>query len=143
MTFPRRRDDGYEVDTAQDRLDMDAICDFLATAYWSIGVPCERVTAAIRGSLPFGLYGPDGAQAGFARMVTDRARFAWLADVFVLESHRGLGLGVWLVQTAIEHPDVDGLRIVLATADAHGVYARFGFAEAPPGRFMERPLRLP
>jgi GNAT superfamily N-acetyltransferase len=142
MTFTRRRDDGYEIDCSQERLDLEAICDFLATAYWSIGHPRERVAAAIRGSLPFGLYAPDGTQAGFARMVTDGARFAWLADVFVLESHRGRGLGVWLVEMLLEHPQVEGLRVVLATLDAHGVYARFGFQEAPPGRFMERPIQL-
>jgi predicted N-acetyltransferase YhbS len=71
--------------------------------------------------------------------VTDRARFAWLADVFVLAEHRGSGLGVWLVQTMLDHPDLRGLRILLATADAHGLYERFGFSAADGERIMERP----
>jgi GNAT superfamily N-acetyltransferase len=71
--------------------------------------------------------------------VTDRARFAWLADVFVLAEHRGRGLGVWLVQTMLAHPDLRGLRVMLGTADAHGLYVRFGFRAVDPERIMERP----
>jgi GNAT superfamily N-acetyltransferase len=89
----------------------------------------------------FGLYPPAATQAGFARVVTDRARFAWLADVFVLEAHRGAGLGVWLVETVLSHPDLTAVRFVLGTADAHGLYERFGFEPADPGRIMDRKNR--
>jgi GNAT superfamily N-acetyltransferase len=85
---------------------------------------------SIEHSLPFGLYGPDGEQAGFARVVSDRAVFAYLCDVFVLPDHRGRGLGIWLVRCALEHPELQGLRRwALATADAHELYARFGFGQ--------------
>jgi GNAT superfamily N-acetyltransferase len=119
---------GYEIATERDRLDLDYVHAFLTTSYWSPGIARDRVERAIAGSLCFGLYAPDGAQAGFARVVTDRATFAYLADVFVGEEHRGRGLGVWLVQTILGHPELQGLRRwILATADAHGLYERFGF----------------
>jgi GNAT superfamily N-acetyltransferase len=132
------RRDGYLVSADPARLDRDAIWRFLRTSYWATGVPLEVVERAIENSIVFGLYAPDGSQAGFARMVTDRARFAWLADVFVLPAHRGRGLGVWLVQTALSHPEVSGLRTLLGTADAHGLYERFGFAPVDASRLMER-----
>lgn len=129
---------GYRISTDRSELDLDAIHGFLKTAYWSVGVPRGIVERAIANSLPFGLYGPDGAQAGFARAVTDCAVFAYLADVFVLPEHRGLGLGVWLVRTVLAHPELQGLRRwYLATADAHSLYERFGFrARQPSGRDM-------
>ena len=133
--------DGYEISTDPARLDRHAIWGFLRTSYWAGGIAPEVVDQAIDHSLPFGLYTADGAQAGFARAVTDTARFAWLADVFVLEEHRGRGLGVWLVQTVLSHPDLDGLRTVLGTADAHGLYERFGFRMVDAARMMERPGR--
>ncbi len=98
--------DGYEISTDADRLDVEAIWGFLRTAYWSEGVERDVVVRSIEGSIPFGLYAPGGEQAGFARAVTDSATFAWIADVFVLEPHRGRGLGVWLVETVLAHPDV-------------------------------------
>ena len=82
----------------------------------------------------------DGEQAGFSRLVTDYATFAWLCDVFVLEPHRGQGLGKWLVETAVGHPDVAGLRFLLATYDAHGLYEQFGFE---PASMMQRPRSRP
>jgi GNAT superfamily N-acetyltransferase len=98
------------------------------------------VERAIANSLCFGLYAPDGAQAGFARAVTDRATWAYIADVFVLEAHRGRGLGVWLMETVLAHPDLQGLRrIELATDDAHGLYERFGFE---PLKRVERFLAI-
>lgn len=133
--------EGYEISTDRARLDLDAIHRFLSEeAYWSPGVAREVVERSIAGSLPFGVYGPRGEQAGFARVVTDGATFAWLADVFVLPEHRGRGLGVWLVETILAHPDVQGLRnFLLATDDAHDLYARFGFAPlARPERWMSR-----
>lgn len=134
---------GYVISTDRERLDRRAIHAFLTESYWSPGVPPEVVDRAIERSLPFGLYAPDGAQAGFARAVTDGAQFGYLADVFVLEEHRGRGLGKWLVQTVLEHPDMARLRrVVLATADAHSLYERFGFQPADSERVMER-LRSP
>ena len=123
-----RRDDGYEIDDSPARLDVEAVHAFLTTSYWSPGVSRDVVERAVAGSLPFGLYAPDGAQAGFARAVTDRATYAYVADLFVLEEHRGRRLGVWLVETILAHPDLQGLRRwALATKDAHTLYERFGF----------------
>ena len=122
---------GYEITTDAGRIDVDAVHAFLTRSYWSPGVSRRVVERAIANSLAFGLLAPDGAQAGFARAITDRATYAYLADVYVLEEHRGRGLGVWLVETVLAHPDLQGLRRwALATADAHGLYARFGFAPA-------------
>jgi GNAT superfamily N-acetyltransferase len=130
---------GYEISTNPDRLDREAIWRFLRTSYWSPNVPREVVERSIEHSLVFGLYAPDGSQAGFARVVTDRTTFGWLADVFVLEPHRAQGLGVWLVERVLDHPDLRGVRkLILATADAHGLYERFGFRPMDSTRMMER-----
>jgi GNAT superfamily N-acetyltransferase len=130
---------GYEISTDPARLDVAYVHGFLTESYWSPGVARETVELSIAGSLPFGLYAPGGAQAGFARVVTDRATYAWLADVFVGEEHRGRGLGVWLVQTVLAHPELQGLRRwALATRDAHALYERFGFARVEGSeRYME------
>ena len=94
---------------------------------------------SIAGSLCLGLYAPGGEQAGFARAVSDWATFAWIADVFVLEPHRGRGLGVWMVESLLSHPRLQDLRLtILATADAHGLYERFGFEPIDGARFMTR-----
>jgi GNAT superfamily N-acetyltransferase len=129
---------GYEISTDPERLDLDVIHGFLVDAYWSPGVSRDVVERSIAESLCFGLYAPGGGQAGFARAVTDRATFAWIADVFVLPEHQGRGLGVWLMETVLAHPDLQGLRrVILATADAHGLYARFGFEPlVSPRRFL-------
>jgi len=134
----RRRDDGYEVDDDPARLDLDIIHGFLRTAYWSPGVARETVERAIEGSIPMGLYAPDGTLAGYARAVTDRATFGYLADVFVLPQHRGRGLSRFLVSALLEHPELATLRRwLLATADAHGVYRALGFAPLEnPSRWM-------
>jgi GNAT superfamily N-acetyltransferase len=132
--------DGYEISTDPARLDREAIHAFLRTAYWSPGIERDVVDRGIEGSIPFGLYAPGGEQAGFARAVSDGATFAWIADVFVLEPHRGRGLGVWLVKTVLEHPKVsDARRVMLGTADAHGLYERFGFRPPIEGRMLMRP----
>jgi GNAT superfamily N-acetyltransferase len=139
MQWSPKGSDGYAIDTDRRRLDLDVVHGFLRTAYWSEGVPREVVQRGIEHSLPFGLYAPGGEQAGFARMVTDYATFAWLADVFVLEGHRGRGLGAWLVQVAVDHPELSGVRrFMLGTADAHTLYARIGFRTADVARIMER-----
>lgn len=133
-----RRGD-YEISDDPARLDVDAVHDFLSNeAYWSPGVPIEVVRKAIDGSLNFGLYASDGAQVGYTRVVTDRATFAWICDVYVLPEHRGGGLSKWLMETVKAYPDLQGLRRwLLATRDAQGLYAQFGFAPSDPGRLME------
>ncbi len=132
--------DGYTINDDPARLDLDVIHGFLATAYWSGGVPRDVVERSIKGSVPFGVYAPDGGQVGFARAVTDRATFAWICDVFVLPEERGRGLGVWLMETIVAHPELQGLRRwLLGTRDAHELYRRIGFQKLPePGRFMIR-----
>lgn len=123
-----RSRDGYVITTDPARLDLDVVHRFLRDAYWATGIPRDVLARAIRHSLPFGLYAPGGEQCGFARVLTDRAIAALLADVFVLPEHRGRGLGAWLVGCVLAHPDLQGLRRwSLATADAHGLYERFGF----------------
>ena len=119
----------YEISTSRDRLDIARVHRFLSTeAYWSPGVAREVVERSIANSLPFGVYTADGEQVGFARVVTDYATFAWLADVYIEEAHRGHGLGKRLVAEVLEHPDLQGLRRwMLGTADAHELYRRFGF----------------
>jgi|SRR5580692_1170847 GNAT superfamily N-acetyltransferase len=128
MTIMRISRDDYEIDDDDSRLDVGAIHAFLSRdAYWSAGIPRETVSRSIAGSLNFGLY-HHGAQVGLTRAVTDKATFAWLTDVYVLPEHRGHGLGHWLVRTALDHPDLQALtRILLATTDAHQVYADCGF----------------
>jgi GNAT superfamily N-acetyltransferase len=135
------RPDGYVVSDDPARVDLDVVHRYLSEeAYWSPGIPRDVVERGIAGSIPFGLYAPGGGQAGFARVVTDRATFGFLADVFVLDEHRRRGLGVFLVGSALDHPELRGLRrITLATDDAHGLYARFGFGPLPhPERWMQR-----
>jgi GNAT superfamily N-acetyltransferase len=130
--------DGFVADDDPGRLDLDVVHGFLRTSYWSPGIPREVVARAIAGSLTVGVYAPDGAQAGFARAVTDRATFAWIADVFVVPSYRGHGLGRFVVSTLLDHPELQGLRrTMLATADAHELYRSYGFDELKnPDRFM-------
>jgi GNAT superfamily N-acetyltransferase len=120
----------YVISTDRDRLDVALIHKFLSTeAYWAIGRPRETVERALRNSLPFGLF-RENLQLAFARVVTDYATFAWLADVFVLPEHRGLGLSKLLLQVIFSHPNLQGLRRwVLATKDAQELYRRFGFQE--------------
>jgi N-acetylglutamate synthase-like GNAT family acetyltransferase len=129
----------YEISTDADRLDVEVIHRFLAEdSYWSRGIPRPIVERAIENSLCFGVY-HRGAQVGFARIVTDRSTFALLADVFILEQHRGKGLSKWLMRCIVGHQDLQGLRrLLLLTSDAHGLYSQFGFEPlGSPSRFME------
>ena len=129
----------YEISTDPSRLDLPRVHRFLSTeAYWSPGVTFETVERSVAGSMPFGVYAEDGSQVGFARVVTDSATFAWLADVYIEADHRGHGLGKRLVAEILGHPELQGLRRwLLATADAHGLYRQFGFAGVVNvGRFM-------
>jgi GNAT superfamily N-acetyltransferase len=127
------------VSTDPKRLDLDVIHRFLSQrSYWAEGIPREVVERSIRNSLAFGVYDEDRL-VGFARVVTDRATFAYLADVFVLEEYRGRGLSKWLLECVLAHPDLKGLRRwLLVTRDAHGLYARYGFRPlADPEALME------
>ena len=132
----------YDISTDPSRLQLDAIHAYLARSYWSPGIPRDVVARGIANSMCFGLYQGE-SQVGFARVITDKASFAYLADVYVLEEHRGRGLSKRLVGEILAHPDLQGLRrVLLATADAHGLYAQFGFqALAAPDRMME--VRIP
>ena len=129
----------YSISTDRDRLDLARVHRFLSTeAYWSPGVSREVVERSTANSLAFGVYAPGGEQVGFARVVTDHATFAWLADVYVEAEHRGRGLGKRLLEAVLSHPDLAGMRRwMLATADAHDLYRGFGFHELQRvGRFM-------
>jgi GNAT superfamily N-acetyltransferase len=139
----------YSISTDPARLDVDAIHAFLTTAYWSEGIGRDLVARALDASLCFGLY-LGTVQVGLARVVTDRATFAYLCDVYVLPSHRWHGLGEWLIEAVMSHPDLQGLRrFSLVTKDAQGLYHKFGFTEvagegrhmeiARPGLYLERP----
>ena len=128
----------YDISTDPARLQPAAIHAYLTRSYWSPGVPRGVVDRAIANSLCFGIYAGE-SQVGFARVVTDKATFAYLADVYVLEEHRGQGLSKRLMSAVSAHPDLQGLRrFMLATKDAHGLYAQFGFKPlAAPDRMME------
>jgi GNAT superfamily N-acetyltransferase len=127
----------YTISTDPARLDIVLIHDFLKASYWAAGVPREIVERSIRHSLPFGVY-KGALQIGFARVITDYATFAYLADVFVLADHRGQGLSKWLMEVIVSHPDLQGLRRwMLATRDAHGLYQNGFKALKHPARWME------
>jgi len=139
----RVRKGEYEIDTDKRRLDIAAIHRFLSQeSYWASKRTLEQTLTAIENSLCFGLF--DGRdQVGFARLVTDKATFAYLGDVYVLNAHRGKGLSKWLMQVITEQPDLQGMRRwLLATRDAHGLYEQYGFSSlVHPERWMERNSR--
>jgi len=133
----------FAISTDRARLDLDVIHNFLTNCYWARGVPREVVARSNEGSLCFGVYDGSGAipvQVGFARVISDFATIAYVGDVFVLESHRGRGLSKWLMECITEHPALRNLRRwILTTRDAHGLYAKVGFAAVKfPERYMER-----
>ncbi|RPK63593.1 Acetyltransferase (GNAT) family protein [Streptomyces sp. ADI96-02] len=127
--YEYRDSDGYRIDTDPGRLDIGLVHHWLSTdAFWALGRTRDTVERAVQGSLNFGVYEPDGAQVAYARVVTDRATFAWLCDVYVAPAHRGRGLGVRLATAVRDHLGPYGLkRVPLATLDAHELYARVGF----------------
>jgi len=130
---------GFQISTDKSLLDLNLIYNYLdKESYWAQGIPLERVEKAIENSFCFGIYS-GSEQAGFARVITDKATFAYLCDVFVLSKYRRLGLSKWLIQTIVQHPELQGLRRwSLATADAHGLYRQFGFTElSKPHVWME------
>jgi GNAT superfamily N-acetyltransferase len=131
--------DGCMISTDPAKLDLDAIHSFLSGAYWCEGIPRETLERAIQNSLCFGVYA-EGRQVGFARVVSDRATFAYLADVFVVETHRGRGLSKWMMEAIMNHPELQGLRRwTLGTRDAHGLYSKYGFT---PPKFPERLMEI-
>jgi GNAT superfamily N-acetyltransferase len=136
--------DRFTISTDPARLDIDAICDFLTRAYWANTRPRKRTEHAIQNSLVFGVYDGD-RQIGVARVVSDYSVFAYLCDLFIHEDYRTHGLGKWLVETVLEHPDLKEVRRwLLATHDAHGLYERFGFAAIEePERWMQMVRRFP
>lgn len=131
----------YTISDEPGRLDLGVVHRFVSEeSYWGQGRPFEVVRRSVEGSKPFGVYQGD-EMVGFARVVTDGATFAWVADVFVVTAHRGRGLSKWLMETILAHPELQGFRRwVLATKDAQGLYRQFGFRELKrPERWMERP----
>src|SRR5687767_1347922 len=126
MKFERSQGE-FTVSTDPKRIDLDLVHGFLTRCYWAAGIPREVVRRSIENCVCFGVYG-GGKQVGFARVITDRATFAYLADVFVVESHRGRGLSKLMMQSIMAHPELQGLRRwSLVTRDAHGLYSAFGF----------------
>jgi GNAT superfamily N-acetyltransferase len=128
----------FEISTDPARLDLNVAHGFLTNCYWAEGIPRETVQRSLQHSLCFGVY-KGVQQVGFARVITDYATFAYLADVFVLEEFRGHGLATWLMECIVAHPELQGLRRwCLVTRDAHGLYEKFGFKKVPaPERWME------
>ncbi|MEW2383788.1 GNAT family N-acetyltransferase [Micromonospora sp. NPDC047707] len=144
--FILTRDDGYLISTDPERLDLDRVHRWLSTdAYWAVGRDRATVARAFAGSIGFGVYRPgDGRQVAVARAVTDHATFAWLCDVYVDRSERGRGLGSWLAGAVRDHlAEIGVRRILLCTNDAHGVYAKVGFAPLEqPERWMQLDQRV-
>lgn len=130
---------GFMISTDKKLLDIELIYSYLNNdSYWAQGIPRQRLENAIENSMCFGVYS-NTAFAGFARIITDKATFAYLCDVFILPEFRKKDLSKWLMQTIVKHPDLQGLRRwSLATADAHGLYSQFGFSQlSKPQNWME------
>jgi GNAT superfamily N-acetyltransferase len=141
-----RRGD-YEIGTDPAKIDIAVVHGFLTHCYWARGIPEVVVRRSIENSICFGVYqiaAGEGTerirvQVGFARIISDRATFSYIADVFILEPHRGVGLAKWMMECILQHPDLQRLRRwALVTADAHGLYEQFGFSRVrSPERWME------
>lgn len=128
----------FSISTDKEKLDRQMVHEFLHNSYWAKGIPREVLDRSIENALCFGLYEGE-QQIGFARIITDYATFAYVSDVFVIESYRGHGLATWLMEVILAHPQLQGLRRwMLATADAHGLYRKVGFTEvSKPERLLE------
>jgi GNAT superfamily N-acetyltransferase len=137
-TFEVAQDD-FTISTDPARLDLEAVCGFLSNSYWAKDRTRPTIERSLRNSLVFGLYAGD-RMVGMARVITDYATFAWLCDVFVHPDYRGQGIGKFLVESTLAHPDLQGLRRwMLATRDAHGLYSQFGYQPLQNiERWMER-----
>lgn len=133
-----QRGDEYSISTDKSKLQFDVIHGYLSTSYWSPNIPMEIVKRAAEGSLCFGIY-KGNKQVGYSRIITDFATFAYLADVFILETERGKGLSKWMMECIKDIPELQGLRRwMLATRDAHGLYAQYGFTPIDkPELFMQ------
>lgn len=131
--------DGFELSTDPARMDLEAVYGFISQSYWGRERSREVQRRAMENAICFGVF-KDGVQVAFARVVTDKAVFAYLADVFVLPDFRGRGLSKWIMEAVDAHPDLQGLRrFLLATRDAQGLYAKYGFRPlADPSVYMER-----
>jgi GNAT superfamily N-acetyltransferase len=129
----------YSISPEKSKLDIDKIHDFLCNrSYWAKGRSLENVKESIENSMCFGIYDRSEKILGFARVVTDQVAFAYLMDFFILEGHRGKGLGKMLLKQIVEHPELQVKLWLLGTVDAHGCYKKFGFSELKdPGRFLE------
>ncbi len=140
MQHSSTTDEHYVITNEIADIDFDALHAFLSSSYWSRGIPRETMERSIRGSLPFVLRDGRGKLAGFARVVTDRATFGYIGDLFVLPEHRGKGLSRRLMEAIMGHPELQNFRRwMLATSDAHGLYEKFGFRPlAAPDILMER-----
>lgn len=137
--WERRREDGHVVSTDRARIDFDRVHRWVAAEYWATGIDRALFLRSLEPALCFGLHAPDGALVGFARTISDFARFAWISDLVVERSRRGAGLGVFLAESVLAHPDLAGVkRWGLNTSDAQGLYARFGFVPAPADMIMLR-----
>ncbi len=129
----------FEISTDPARLNLDLVCGFLAKTYWAEGIARDVLEESIRNSLAFGLYGEEGAQAGFARVVTDGVRMAYLSDLFILEELQGCGLGKWLMESIFAYEGLgEVLRWFLNTDDAQDFYRPLGFEDIPRGQMMVR-----
>jgi GNAT superfamily N-acetyltransferase len=133
------RNGPYRITTDTTQFDLDAVHAYLTESYWAAGIPKVTVACSIAHSLCFGVFA-GREQIGLARVVTDRATYAYIGDVYILDPYRGQGLGKWLMATIVTHPDLQGLRRwTLATRDAHGLYEQFGFTALTDARgYMER-----
>jgi len=131
--------ENFIVSTDKLSLDLQYIHEFISQSYWAAGIPIETLQKSIDGSMCFGLYDA-GKQIGFARVITDKATFGYLADVFVDERYRGKGLAIWMMSVIMSHPDLQGFRNwMLGTRDAHGLYRKFGFTQLDqPERIMRK-----
>jgi GNAT superfamily N-acetyltransferase len=132
------KNDAYTISDDRRRLDLAAICALLATTYWAGDRPRDLIEKSIRHSVCFGLF-HGGRQVGFARAVTDHATFTWVCDVIIDPAHRGRGLGKWLMQCLLDHPDLQTVSHQLRTEDAHGLYQRFGFKRVDAMRRSTKP----
>jgi GNAT superfamily N-acetyltransferase len=137
-SYEEYRKDGFVISTDPERLNLEIVHGFLTESYWAKGVPREVVARSIENSLCFGIYA-DGTQAGFARVISDFATYAYIGDVFVSNAYRGRGLAKWLMECIMRHPRLQGLRRwSLVTGDAHGLYSQFGFTPLQsPDLWME------
>lgn len=135
----RWRKEPFEISTAHHRLDKERLLEALSQTYWAGGLPNSLIWQSIEGAIPFGLFDERGHQIGFARVATDAARFAWLSDVYVDEAMRGHGLGAWLMECCLGHPELQTVRRwMLATDDAYAFYERFGFHRVAESKYMVR-----